>query len=205
MNTTPKTPLALLAEAADELHALTDRLTDAAEELLREPTPAPVALPTVDVIGETIWRASLYDGGAISVTGAEVIARAVLDLIAERVPVWKPVEPDQIRPGMRVRRVTTDGTENTFTVGEVTDERVYFKGGYVWVGVGEGVWFVDPRTVPAEPEDPRVEVLAEEMEAEYPHCDDEWPCAGAERFRGAARRAIARLDAVDALDGEADR
>ena len=98
--------------------------------------------------------------------------RAVLDIIgsvepvldaAARMPVWQPVEPGTIRPGMRVRYVATGGIEGIFTVEDVADGRFYFKSGYAWSGMSDHAWFVDPRTVPAEPVDPRAELLAEEL------------------------------------------
>ena len=153
---------------------------------------APLLVPDVDTVArkvretcETWEKAEVVDLNDAPLP--ETIARAVLDLIAAHQPVWKRVEPGTlIKEGTRYRRETLNGS---------FWERIA-AGDFL---TGDGNISIDPRTVPA-PEDPRVEVLAEEMEAEYPHCDDEWPCAGAERFRGAARRAIARLDAMGGED-----
>ncbi len=79
MNTTPKTPLALLADAADEQHRLAGRLTDAAEELLPEPTPAPLVLPTVN-------PEHLRVGDRF---------RAIYEYRVDRVGDWQPVAPNR--------------------------------------------------------------------------------------------------------------
>ena len=157
METTPKTPHIVdhLQALSDAYIALGTAIIDAAESLLpdpEQPPPAAVVLPTVDEVVDII-----KEGGFYSDT-----ARAVLGLIAERVPVWQPIEPGDIRPGMRVRYVTGDGTEGHFTVERVDDAgRFYFKKGYAWAGMSDHAWYVDPRTVPAEPEDPRVAVVEE--------------------------------------------
>lgn len=49
-----------------------------------------------------------------------------------------------------------------------------------------------------EPEDPRVELLAEELEAASGCCFDSWPCSEADRWYRDARLILARLDAVRA-------
>ena len=53
--------------------------------------PPPVGLPTVDEAVEAVIQ-SMRDGGWTYHTAA----RAVLDLIAARVPVWQPVEPGTV-------------------------------------------------------------------------------------------------------------
>ena len=150
---------------------------------------SPLHLPDVDAVARKIYESDGYPTTSWATQVEDVKdsyranARAVLDLIAAHQPVWQRVEPGTlIKEGTRYRRETLNGS---------FWERIA-AGDFL---TGDGIYSIDSRTVPA-PEDPRVEVLAEEMEAEYPHCDDEWPCAGAERFRGAARRAIARLDAM---------
>lgn len=159
---------------------------------------APLHLPDVDAVAQAIYESNYgprWDDSRFK-DGHRRNARAALDLIAAHQPAWVPINVDDIRPGMRVRWVRGNSdTEGSFTVRDIEDDRLYFENGKVSRQMPY-TWSVDPRTIPAEPVDPRVEVLAEEMEAEWPHCDDEWPCAGAERFRGAARRAIARLDEI---------
>ena len=145
-----------------------------------QPQPAAVVLPTVGEVVDII-----KEGGFYSDT-----ARDILDLIASRVPVWQPVEPGTIRPGMRVRYVATGGIEGIFTVEDVADGRFYFKSGYAWSGMSDHAWFVDPRTVPAEPEDPRVAVVREWLSV-VPLDSD----AGDE---GLARDLLASIDAARA-------
>ena len=150
---------------------------------------SPMYLSDVDDVARVIYESD-YSNASWATESDSVKddyranARAVLDLIANRQPVWKRVEPGaKVEKGQRYRVEYANGDAyelTAFGTRSIQDD-------------GTTVYVL--HTVP-EPEDPRVEVLAEEMEAEYPHCDDEWPCAGAERFRGAARRAIARLDAL---------
>ena len=157
--------------------------------------PAPIVLPTVGEVREAIIAGTKL-GGWMPHTAAQ----AVLDLIASRVPVWQPVEPGTIRPGMRVRYVATGGIEGIFTVEDVADGRFYFKSGYAWSGMSDHAWFVDPRTVPAEPVDPRAELLAEELH-KLGGCEEVWPCCSVstvEHYRNDARDLLARLDAVRA-------
>ena len=103
--------------------------------------PAPIVLPTVDEVVDII-----KEGGFYSDT-----ARAVLGLIAARLPVWQPVEPGTvIKAGTRVRRpylTDSDAVEHILPTDTPANDG----------------WCIDPRTVPAEPEDPRVAVVAKAM------------------------------------------
>ena len=106
-----------------------------------QPQPAAVVLPTVDEVVDII-----KEGGFYSDT-----ARAVLGLIAARLPVWQPVEPGTvIKAGTRVRRpyLTDSGAVEHILPTDTP--------------ANDG-WCIDPRTVPAEPVDPRAELLAEEL------------------------------------------
>ena len=156
-----------------------------------QPQPErPLNLPDVDTVARVIHESDGYPTTNWANRSEDAKndylanARAVLDLIVACQPVWERAERGtRIEKGQRYRIEYANGDAyelTAFGTRSVQDD-------------GTTVYVL--HTVP-EPEDPRVEVLAEEMEAEYPHCDDEWPCAGAERFRGAARRAIARLDAM---------
>lgn len=167
---------------------LTAATLDAADK-----AAAPVVLPTVKEVREAIIAAE-RDGGWIEHT----VACAVLDLIASRVPAWVPVNVDDIRPGMRVRWVRGNSdTEGSFTVRDIADDRFYFEDGHVSRRMSY-TWYIDPHTVPADPEDPRVELLAEELEAASGCCFDSWPCSEADRWYRDARLILARLDAVRA-------
>ena len=142
-----------------------------------------VVLPTVEEVREAIIAAE-RDGGWIEHT----VARAVLDLIASRVPAWVPVNVDDIRPGMRVRWVRGNSdTEGSFTVRDIADDRFYFEDGHVLRRMSY-TWYIDPRTVPADPEDPRVALLLDWYDHAEPsgvNADD-------------ARDLLARLDAARA-------
>ena len=143
---------AILAAAADAKRAH-DQMCDLAETLLPDPQPAPQppagVLPTVD---EVAARLLVYDveigNCSDDLTWANAdrelqhefreAARAVLDLIAARITPWEPVAPGTvIKAGTRYRIEFLDG--------DVTG------------------CYIDPRTVPAEPEDPRVAVVAKAM------------------------------------------
>ena len=147
------------------------------------PTAAPVVLPTVGEVREAIIAGTKL-GGWMPHTAAQV----VLDLIASRVPVWQPVEPGTvIKAGTRVRRpyLTDSGAVEHILPTDTP--------------ANDG-WCIDPRTVPAEPVDPRAELLAEELH-NHGGCEEVWPCCSVstvEHYRNDARDLLARLDAVRA-------
>ena len=156
-----------LLDIAERLDQLRHQLCDEAEKLIPVSSPVktadnPIVLPTVKEVRTAIIMAE-HDGGWIEHT----VARAVLDLIASRVPVWQPVEPGTIRPGMRVRYVATGGIEGIFTVEDVADGRFYFKSGYAWSGMSDHAWFVDPRTVPAKEDGIVTEALRRVRNGQY--------------------------------------
>ena len=143
------------------------------------PQPAAVVLPMVDEVADV-----LRSGDGLPFYSDS--ARDILDLIAARLPVWQPVEPGTvIKAGTRVRRpyLTDSGAVEHILPTDTP--------------ANDG-WCIDPRTVPAEPEDPRVELLAEELEAASGCCFDSWPCSEADRWYRDARLILARLDAVRA-------
>ena len=143
---------------------------------------APVVLPTAKEVREAIIAGTKL-GGWMPHTAAQ----AVLDLIASRVRHWVPVEPGTlIKAGTHYRIECCDGRANEYVAScdRKTDESVPV--------------YIDPATVPAEPEDPRVELLAEELEAASGCCFDSWPCSEADRWYRDARLILARLDAVRA-------
>ena len=106
--------------------------------------PAPIVLPTVDEVADV-----LRSGDGLRFYSDS--ARDILDLIATRLPVWQPVEPGTvIKAGTRVRRpyLTDSGAVEHILPTDTP--------------ANDG-WCIDPRTVPAEPVDPRAELLAEEL------------------------------------------
>ena len=144
-----------LLDIAERLDQLRHQLCDEAEKLIPVSSPVktadnPIVLPTVKEVRTAIIMAE-HDGGWIEHT----VARAVLDLIASRVPVWQPVEPGTvIKAGTRVRE-DWDDQITEWTLGEDEDP-------YASRSRSPRYW-LDPRTVPAEPVDPRAELLAEEL------------------------------------------
>ena len=175
-----------LLDIAERLDQLRHQLCDEAEKLIPVSSPVktadnPIVLPTVKEVRTAIIMAE-HDGGWIEHT----VARAVLDLIASRVPVWQPVEPGTvIKAGTRVRRpyLTDSGAVEHILPTDTP--------------ANDG-WCIDPRTVPAEPVDPRAELLAEELH-NHGGCEEVWPCCSVstvEHYRNDARDLLARLDAV---------
>ena len=144
---------------------------------------APVVLPTVGEVREAIIAGTKL-GGWMPHTAAQ----AVLDLIASRLPVWQPVEPGTvIKAGTRVRRpyLTDSGAVEHILPTDTP--------------ANDG-WCIDPRTVPAEPVDPRAELLAEELH-NHGGCEEVWPSCSVstvEHYRNDARDLLARLDAARA-------
>ena len=132
---------------------------------------APVVLPTVGEVREAIIAGTKL-GGWMPHTAAQ----AILDLIAARLPVWQPVEPGTvIKAGTRVRRpyLTDSGAVEHILPTDIP--------------ANDG-WCIDPRTVPAEPVDPRVAVVGEWLDS----------IGSEEHTADDARDLLARLDAVRA-------
>ena len=177
-----------LLDIAERLDQLRHQLCDEAEKLIPVSSPVktadnPIVLPTVKEVRTAIIMAE-HDGGWIEHT----VARAVLDLIASRVPVWQPVEPGTvIKAGTRVRRpyLTDSGAVEHILPTDTP--------------ANDG-WCIDPRTVPVEPVDPRAELLAEELH-NHGGCEEVWPYCSVstvEHYRNDARDLLARLDAARA-------
>ena len=132
-----------------------------------QPQPAAVVLPTVDEVADIIKAGGFYSD----------TARAVLDLIAARLPVWHPVEPGAVIKAGTVTRIEWDDREARE---EVT------RADYTPCQTDPARFYLDPRTVPAEPEDPRVAVVLDwYLSSEAPGTDADL-----------ARDLLARLDAV---------
>ena len=134
---------------------------------------APIVLPTVEEVARTIM---LDDGYPHRDPAYLTNAQAVLDLIASRVRHWVPVEPGTlIKAGTHYRIECCDGSANEHVASfdRKTDES----------------WpvYIDPATVPAEPEDPRLAVVVE------------WGSEPAAATRKeAAHDLLTRLDALQA-------
>ena len=185
------TPLAAILAAAEDAKRAHDRLCDLAETLLPESSPvktadnpAPVVLPTVDEAAEAVVQ-SMRDGGWTYRTAAQ----AVLDLIADRVPVWVPVEPGTvINPGTRWRFESGEGA--TLRVEEETAATPYT------CRPSSARYYIDPRTVPAEPEDPRVAAIAEVLEGEYGSSSEDAEYDPREYHQAAVNAILAKLDGL---------
>ena len=124
---------------------------DKATELLTT-QPAPIVLPTAKEVREAIIAGTKL-GGWMPHTAAQ----AALNLIASRVPVWQPVESGTVIKAGTVTRIEWDdrGARE-----EVT------RSDYTFCQTDLTRFYLDPRTVPAEPVepvDPRAELLAEEL------------------------------------------
>ena len=152
---------------------------DKAAELLQS-QPAPIVLPTAKEVREAIIAGTKL-GGWMPHTAAQ----AVLDLIASRVRHWVPVEPGTlIKAGTHYRIECCDGRANEYVAScdRKTDESAPV--------------YIDPATVPAEPEDPRIKrahaiIPALQRVKNVPLGGDLLPAA------------LEAIDAIDAL--EADR
>ena len=138
-------------------------------EACHEPRPQadltePVDLPTAKELASLIWNVSRCDEGTISATGADHVAEAALALIRERLtPVeWQPIDFADIKVGMRVRKETPE-VDTRLTVTSIGSIRcVYAKGSWAYDSP-DADWSVDPRTIPAESVDPRVERAAKAL------------------------------------------
>lgn len=138
--------------------------------LMHDSSAQPIVLPNIEQMVSQLMGSTVLHG--ISMQQWESLGQAALDLIASRVPAWVPVEP-----GTVVKKGTLYRVEYPWeTVGEYT-ARHDFR-----VSVTGCRTLIDPRTVPAEPEDPRVAVVVG-----YFLTSDE-----------NARDLLARLDALEA-------
>ena len=142
---------------------------DAAKRLASRES-RPIVLPSVEDASRRIREAWAEKIG----NSTDIAAQAVLDLIASRVPVWVPIEPGTVvKAGTRVRE-DWDDQITEWILGQ--DEDLYTSRSR------SPRYWLDPRTVPAEPEDPRVAVVVG-----YFLTSDE-----------NARDLLARLDALEA-------
>jgi len=113
--------------------------------------PQPIVLPSLDEVREVLRQS---EGRFL--TDA---AQAVLDLIASRVPVWVPVEPGAVvKAGTLVRE---EYGRKVLRAEEWVPDRDF--------AAAAGHLFIDPRTVPHEPEDPRIERTAKAI-----HAAEQW-------------------------------
>ena len=137
---------------------------------------APLHLPDVDTLARKTYEGdSDYGTNWDSVKDSyRANARDVLDLIAAHQPVWERVEPGTlIKGGTRYRRETLNGSWERIAAEDFL--------------TGDGIYSIDTRTVPAEPEDPRVAVVIEwYVNAEQVGVNDD-----------DARDLLARLDMAD--------
>ena len=151
---------------------------------LPTPQPAAVVLPTVEEVARTIMLDDGYPHREMD-PAYLTNAQAVLDLIASRVRHWVPVEPGTvIKAGTRLREDWDDQIAE-WTLGE--DQDPYQNCGR------RCRYYIDPATVPAEPEDPRIK-RAHAIIPALQRVTTRWPLLPA---------ALEAIDAIDAL--EADR
>lgn len=165
----------------------------------------PVDLPTAEELAKVMYRAIygppiLTDPFAAASGDARrrylAASEAALALIRERLtPVeWQPIDFADIKPGMRVR-MESRGVESTLTVAGTGPRWLYTVRSIL---DHEGTWPADPRTIPAGPEDPRVERVAQALyEAER---DSTRPCwqdvtdKTRDKHLKRARAAVAAID-----------
>ena len=122
--------------------ASTPRYTRCYAPRTPQPQPATVVLPTVKDVRQTMDDAYIWHDAA----------QDVLDLIAARITPWKPIEPGTVIKAGTVTRIEwgdRDARE------EVT------RADYTPCQTDPARYYLDPRTVPAEPEDPLVAVVNE--------------------------------------------
>lgn len=157
--TTPTTRLDLIREAIGDrrptepiswVHDLAHAI-DAA--LPPDSLPLPVVLPEVSDEDVSAACAAYVAPGGIS--NYERMRHALTNYNAHLwalLPTWDPIEPGDIKPGMRVRFVDeTAGYEVIIPrVDHLERSCLYYSGGSYWATLGRS-WSVDPRTIPVSP------------------------------------------------------
>lgn len=137
---------------------------------------APLHQPDVDTVARAIYESDCIIpwGGRDDSVKDEYRrnARDVLDLIAAHQPVWVEVPKGTlIKAGTRWRRESEGYAQERIAAGD-------FLSGY-------GAYSIDARTIPAEPEDPRVAVVLEFLDQTEPGTHER-----------DARELLARIDAL---------
>ena len=117
----------------------------------------PIDLP--EITDEMVERATKTYVGASGY--ADPCMRTVLDQfraeLVAGVTRWQPIEHDQIRPGMRVKR-THKGVQMTLTVATRDATAVGTAEGW-FLPLTTGTWHVDPATIPADPDAELIEKI----------------------------------------------
>lgn len=153
----------------DDTKAWWNAVAETAEAELA--APRPVRLPTVEECHQAI--------GASCTNALVDPASVVLDLVASR--------PLVSLLGVRKRLTHGQATSAMNSRSDPPEVRVHLD-----------ATTLDAADKAAGPEDSRVELLAEELEAASGCCFDSWPCSEADRWYRDARLILARLDAVRA-------
>ena len=114
-----------------------------------------IALPEMTKeLQDRLWDA--YDKAGL-INAMEAVINAYLSEAVR----WQPIEPSDIRPGMRVRQTWRIGAVAHTTVAIVkgvdTSRWVYFDGRMAEPDLG--TWEVDPRTIPTDPDQPLLDTL----------------------------------------------
>ena len=109
-----------------------------------------------------LWDA-YHNASALALERPDLIdaMESVVEAYLSEAVRWQPIEPSDIKPGMRVRQTWRIGAVSHTTVGivENVDARgwVYFVGRMA--GPDGGTWEVDPRTIP-NPDQEILDLLA---------------------------------------------
>ena len=115
-----------------------------------------IALPEMtDELHARLWAA--YDKADL-INAMEAVINAYMSEVVR----WQPIEPSDIKPGMRVRRTWCLGETVEYTVDTV--QRVDIHG---WIHLPylalnldiDATWEVDPRTIPIDPDQPLLDAL----------------------------------------------
>ena len=151
----------------------------------------PIDLP--EITDEMVERAAKTYIGSSGY--ADPCMRTVLDEFrAELVAVvtrWEPIEPDQIRAGMRVKR-THKGVQMTLTAATRDATAVGTAEGW-FLPLTSGTWQVDPATIP-DPDAELIEKIGKAIhdadESAYVWADEWGEDPSAETYRKLARAAL---------------
>lgn len=159
--------------------------------------PEPGSLP--EITDEMVERAtSIFIGSSgYAAPGMRAALTGFRDELLAEGTRWQPIEPDEIRAGMRIRATTTFDDYVTTCTGVAHHTNKYgdwlTEENRMLAGWDDPTTYeVDPATIPADPDADLIETIAETLyRTNWP--SDVWDGLSVEAYRELARAALAAI------------